>query len=290
MYGAGSGPAAISKCVANWHEVIGGRPTNAIYNVQDLECSDIYTYACSKIGGPIDCGSFASLLKNELISFEKHLSTYLTAQLQQSDDYIEQAAKWGNALLHDEGASSGWSDDSSILNFNYTNPWIELCGKAAVDVRCIHGSLADDNVIFGMDAHKAMEDDVARLFTKAYRILENGVHGSSDVCRLAWRYDPYEENTRTGIIQIFGHSLAAADYSYFQSIFDTVDLYGSDTRLIVYYRVYDQEKGKIREETCLAVSRLLFAYGRTLDNIDHGRNLITRLMLEGRLVVKELVA
>ena len=143
-----------------------------------------------------------------------------------------------------------------------------------------------------MDAHKAMEDDVARPFTKAYRILENGVQGSSDARRLAWRYDPYEENARTGIIKIFGHSLAAADYSYFQSIFDTVDLYGSDTRLIVYYRVYDQKKGreKIREETCLAVSRLLFAYGQTLDNIDHGRNLMTRLMLEGRLVVKELVA
>lgn len=292
VYGADSEPAAISKCVANWHEVIGDRPTNATYNYQDLEYPDIYSYACSKIGYQIDCGSFASLLKNELLSFEKCFSAYLTAQVQQNGDYIAQAVKWGNALLCDGGVSSGWSNDSSILNFNYTNPWIEFCGKEAVDVRCIHGSLAENNVIFGMDAHKAMEDDVARPFTKAYRILENGVQGSSDARRLAWRYDPYEENTRTGIIKIFGHSLAVADYSYFQSIFDTVDLYGSDTRLIVYYRVYDQKKGrkKIREETCLAVSRLLFAYGQTLDNIDHGRNLMTRLMLEGRLVVKELVA
>lgn len=292
VYGVDSEPAVISKCVANWYEVIGDRPTNAAYNYQDLEYPDIYCYACSKIGYQIDRGSFASLLKDELISFEGHFSTYLAAQVQRGGDYIAQAAKWGDVLLHDGDVSSGQSNDSSILNFNYTNPWIELYGEEVEDIRCIHGSLADDNVIIGMDAHRAMEDDVARPFTKAYRILENEVRGLSDARRLAWRYDPYEENTRTGIIKIFGHSLAAADYSYFQSIFDTVDLYGSDTRLIVYYRVYDQEKGrdKIREETCLAVSRLLFAYGQTLDNIDHGRNLMTRLILEGRLVVKELVA
>ena len=34
------------------------------------------------------------------------------------------------------------------------------------------------------------------------------------------------------------------------------------------------------------VVRLLTKYGETLDNADHGRNLIHKLLLEGRLAVK----
>ena len=36
------------------------------------------------------------------------------------------------------------------------------------------------------------------------------------------------------------------------------------------------------------VIKLLDAYGRTLDNKDHGNNLIHKLLIEGRLAVKEL--
>ena len=34
--------------------------------------------------------------------------------------------------------------------------------------------------------------------------------------------------------------------------------------------------------------RLLAAYGNTLDNKDHGKNLIHKLLIEGRLSVKPL--
>ena len=36
------------------------------------------------------------------------------------------------------------------------------------------------------------------------------------------------------------------------------------------------------------VVHLLTSYGNTLDNKDHGRNLIHKLLLEGRLSVREL--
>ena len=39
---------------------------------------------------------------------------------------------------------------------------------------------------------------------------------------------------------------------------------------------------------CDLDSLLLDAYGRTLDNKDHGNNLIHKLLIEGRLAVKEL--
>lgn len=37
-----------------------------------------------------------------------------------------------------------------------------------------------------------------------------------------------------------------------------------------------------------SVSRLLAEYGRTMDNVDHGKNLMHKLILEGRLSVLEL--
>ncbi|EFW89333.1 hypothetical protein [Streptococcus equinus] len=37
------------------------------------------------------------------------------------------------------------------------------------------------------------------------------------------------------VIKFYGHSLARADYSYFQYIFDMYDLYNSDVKLIFYY-------------------------------------------------------
>ncbi|MFT8407188.1 MULTISPECIES: hypothetical protein [Lactobacillaceae] len=63
------------------------------------------------------------------------------------------------------------------------------------------------------------------------------------------------------IIAFYGHSLAPADYSYFQLIFD-------------YYNIYDESK---EQETKRAqfnsVSKLMPAYGTTFHN-EKGENLI----------------
>lgn len=99
------------------------------------------------------------------------------------------------------------------------------------------------------------------------------------------------------MIKFFGHSLGDADYSYFQAIFDEVDLYESNTHLIFYYnanRSNDEKKGaaekkedKAQQEMFEKVNRLITTYGRTLDNEDHGKNLLHKLLLEGRLTIKQ---
>ncbi|WP_415963146.1 hypothetical protein [Collinsella tanakaei] len=91
------------------------------------------------------------------------------------------------------------------------------------------------------------------------------------------------------LIKFFGHSLSSADYSYFQAIFDAVDLYGGDTCLAFYYRRYANKSDlEVRTDMMKRVTDLLSIYGETLDNIDHGNNLIHKLLLEGRLSIESI--
>ena len=83
--------------------------------------------------------------------------------------------------------------------------------------------------------------------------------------------------------------MSDADYSYFQAIFDAVHLYSSDVSLVFFYRCFDEKDPLIhRSEMMNKVINLLTAYGVTLENKDHGKNLIHKLLLEGRLSVQEI--
>ena len=55
-------------------------------------------------------------------------------------------------------------------------------------------------------------------------------------------------------------------------------------------RMDDHEKDPLihRSEMMSKVVSLLTAYGATLENRDHGKNLIHKLLLEGRLSVEEI--
>lgn len=43
----------------------------------------------------------------------------------------------------------------------------------------------------------------------------------------------------------------------------------------------------MKEEMFEKVNRLIATYGATLDDEDHGRNLLHKLLLEGRLTIKQ---
>ena len=106
---------------------------------------------------------------------------------------------------------------------------LEDPGLGIVGARNVHGILGRTETIFGIDGKDVPEDNPALSFTKTYRLMS---------------LVPYENETvklcdsDTSYIKIFGHSLSRADYSYFQSIFDTVNLYGCDTKLVFMYKSY----------------------------------------------------
>ena len=72
-----------------------------------------------------------------------------------------------------------------------------------------------------------------------------------------------------------------------------MDLYESKTVLIFYFPLDNSgESGAVNNERrsrlANSVNNLLVAYGATMDNSDHGKNLMHKLLLEGRLIIRGL--
>lgn len=158
-----------------------------------------------------------------------------------------------------------------IFNFNYTNTLDTICSKN-FEVRHVHGTLKDQ-IIIGVDLTKVKN---AKQISKTYRVLDLKKDVKLDVLPSI----PKE-------IVFFGHSLNEQDYSYFQSIFDHVNLYSSNVRLTFYYSDYEKN-GKEFYRQKERVIKLIETYGKTLDNKDHGRNLLHKLLIEERIVFKEI--
>lgn len=183
--------------------------------------------------------------------------------------------------------------EDSVLSFNYTRSAETLKvedevsnERRQIDFINIHGRLSGE-IVFGIDGGICAEDASSLPFTKTYRLMVMGGPDEGEVIHAANRQG--DKDFSTDVIKFYGHSLGEADYSYFQAIFDSVGLYNGHTKLFFYWRCHS---GKSAVECANDMSkkafRLLSDYGRTLENKDHGRNLIHKLLLEGRLAIKQL--
>lgn len=182
--------------------------------------------------------------------------------------------KNGNLLCLVDDLHGNYIIHNSILSFNYTNPFQD-CAL----IRNIHGDLDSDNLIFGIDYDKLNShfSTPPIKFSKSYRILENNTTSFFNI------------TPRIQVIKFYGHGLGAADYAYFQSIFDTVDLYHGTTKLIFFWSTFKGvEKDFLYKEQVRKVVKLIEEYGSTFTNQNHGRNLLTKLQLEDRLIIKEI--
>ncbi|MBR3159333.1 MAG: hypothetical protein IKF14_09560 [Atopobiaceae bacterium] len=242
-------------------------------------------------GQGMDRSQLLDFLLVELHGVEEQFMGYLLGQGTNNGRYLNEAVSlladmaW-DGLTHDEEVEYD-KEHTSVLSFNYTTPFIysnRIVDEA--NVVNIHGRLGAE-IIFGVDGKECMGDLDALPFTKTYRVASMGVKMGNPL------YDTSAGGIgwpKTATIKFFGHSLGEADYSYFQSIFDGVNLYGGGTRLVFYYRPWPgKDEDELHAETVRAVTRLLTTYGGTLDNRDHGKNLMHKLLLEGRLEVKRLM-
>jgi hypothetical protein len=226
--------------------------------------------------------------RNELKRFENEFSAYLSQAVKDQPDYRVNAYNLMEELLtQGRPSKEDYNIEESVLSFNYTHPieslHFEEHGTSYIN---IHGRLGGE-IVFGIDGTGRMNDSTVMPFTKTYRLLSLDVPGTRSLVHAASPvgYQDYG----TALIKFYGHSLGSPDYSYFQAIFDSVHLYEEQTELIFFYRRHgDKTSEEVRVETMSQVIKLLDAYGRTLDNKDHGKNLIHKLLIEGRLAVKEL--
>lgn len=223
-----------------------------------------------------------SVLLSELNMLETAFASYLKKAIKECDRYgID------SKLLLTSLVSSGVGNqitDATILNFNYTHPLLmkQDLDVAEVDYINIHGRCGGE-IIFGIDGTGLIYDDRLMSFTKTYRVMASHRMDLRAPVSRPCESAPCDQGTT--IIKFFGHSLAEADYSYFQSIFDNVNLYGGKTSLVFYYAPYCSSAEKDLQKS---IVRLLSSYGSTMTNRGHGDNLIHKLLMEGRISIKKV--
>ena len=230
-------------------------------------------------------GVVRKALLSELHKLEEAFGDYLETELASNSNYDANALNLLKAILSfDENELMVERAETTILSFNYTTPSIPGNIILGLPQRInVHGSLGSV-LIFGADGTNCSSDSNALRFSKTYRVLEQ--KESSLTGPIAYAPNSGGLGSKeTVAIKVYGHSLAQADYSYFQSIFDIVDLYSGRVKLYFLYREF---KPEAREELLLSVANLLNAYGTSMDNRNHGKNLMHKLLLEGRLVLQRI--
>ncbi|SFD56864.1 Bacteriophage abortive infection AbiH [Enterococcus casseliflavus] len=214
-----------------------------------------------------------NFLLSELILFESAFSQYLKDQVLKTRSYFDLSELLIGEIIGVENSI----DDIGALSFNYTEP---KCLRNKITN--VHGKLKNDNIIFGIDQDKIPTDSLSYKYTKTFRKMVQINKKNDDYVYI---------NNKNDLKNIFfyGHSLSALDYSYFQSIFDYYNLYDSNVSLTFCCSPYSGKTSQeILAEHAGLVANLLEKYGTTMDNENHGRNLMHKLMLEGRLTIKEI--
>lgn len=209
----------------------------------------------------IDLSEF---LLDQLKIFEGLFDSYLTNQM---SDRLYYKTETGDRL---EELSDG--EPYNLLNFNYTR----VESKNMNIRRNIHSTLQHGPII-GIDSDKIFADARIYKFTKTYRIMKLAMEKNNS------------ELIPSSIDKIifYGHSLAQADYSYFQSIFDRCNIYQNNITLVFYYSTYDGcDEEQATRTTFDRVSQLLDNYGKTIPN--HGKNLLSKMLLENRIKIRQL--
>lgn len=236
-----------------------------------------------------DVSSIRGALMSELHLLEGAFNRYLSQEFSLNLRYPSAAS----SLLSEICRYSKDADDPktptdiTLLNFNYTNPLtVGLAGDlAAVNLKQInvHGRLGHE-LIFGIDGSRCLSDSGQLRFSKTFRLLQ--LQAPSIEGPIAYpTANADADDVNTVAIKFYGHSLSRADYSYFQSIFDMVDLYAGSVKLYFFYKPF---KLDALDELLVNVANLLNEYGKSMDNQSHGRNLMHKLLLERRLIVKEI--
>lgn len=190
-----------------------------------------------------------------------------------------------------------------ILNFNYTsiqsttdvntvpaNSEKDYIQGYNIVENNVHGQFSK-KVIFGVDQLRKPASSNSRsydhldssfIFTKTYRKMQD----IDIICGYG-----LPDCSEVSAIHFYGHSLAEADYSYFQSLFDYYKLYSSSVVLVFYYNLFcDSAAENIshKKNEIDNVMKLLKTYGESFNNKTHGENLIHKLLLENRIKIIDI--
>ncbi|EAC8603988.1 hypothetical protein ABS754_002900 [Listeria monocytogenes] len=216
----------------------------------------------------------------ELNKYENDFMEYINETTSANEEYLNERKTSIQQMIDDNPNLT----NINIMNFNFTCDIFESLTDNQIELGTevnVHGKV-NSKVIFGIDT-KSLETvrlDLGYDLTKTSRKLAMNKEKAISVL----------DKTISTII-FYGHSLSEADYAYFQSLFDYLDIYNNPIKLTFYYTNYlkgEQDLETVRREQTKAVRKLIVEYGSTLDNEAKGKNLLHKLLLEERIGVFEL--
>ena len=192
-----------------------------------------------------------------------------------------------------------------VLSFNYTTPLLELIDKGDEEIdktlwaeKNIHGTLSTPTtkelpspIIFGIDGFtpEGMRDgDVYQIFSKSYRQLNLKQQKLPTTMTNPLRtiFDPLQIPDSIRCIKIFGHSFGDADYSYYKTIFNSVDIFNSNIIIYILYK-------KDHEPDTSSIYKLLNRYSDEVHNSSNVNSasrtdLLQQLLMEDRIRLREI--
>lgn len=237
-------------------------PVNEPFSKTALFILSLYKKSNPKIFSSIKDDPLAFAF-DQLEEFEEEFGNYLSNELEKFKD--DEYGRFAQRLVNNLGDQHPYS----LLNFNYTKFTHE--DPMLRKERHIHGSI-EDHPIIGIDQGDTDPGDRRYVFTKTYRIMTASVAPKSDKDTIL--YKSIDE------IDFFGHSLNAADFSYFYSIFDYLGIYEKTINLNFYYWIYDLAKrSQIQKQIFNSVLSLIGAYSNKKYGEGRGHNLIHKLLL-----------
>lgn len=217
-------------------------------------------------------------LLQELNLFENSFKDYLVGQTsEQKNRYQSKAHEVFKSIVYEKNQKNKHiitDDEFYVINFNYTRPFSNLEKRRINFMNNVHGSLFSDEIIFGIDGFSELPESL-NFFTKTSRIMSLNIDKKEAI--------PNKQEIEN--IYFFGHSFSEADYSYFLSIFDYYDIYSSNVKLCFVYTAHNINA---KRNLLKSINSLMNKYGESFDNKAKGKNLMHKLNLENRLVIKEI--
>lgn len=254
-----------------------------IYN--DIDENNRFKLLCTELlckrYKPDNDEAYLYIIKKELELFEDNFKKYMT-------DVIKNTINANKGIYRNNlfAVTKKSNTDIYILNFNYT----DFSGEQSKDKKNtriqrnhnrikikqnnVHGTYYS-KIIFGIDQTNIDNENFFQ-FTKTYRKME--LNNEIPAVKL-----PDSATKIVDEIIFFGHSLSEADYSYFHSVFDYYDIYGSNIKLIFKYST-----GRCKNEYVKKIMKLLKFYGEKMFDKSRGNNLVHKLILENRLSIKDV--
>ena len=261
--------------------------TYIIYS-QKLRTSDIYENAISNIiylkrNGELFYSEekYFEFLLDELKMFENEFGSFiLNRQINKKRKWFaldlpnEKYFKCVKKTLDDLG---GLHNLVSIDSFNYSYFDNRMLNEhTKIVYNHVNGNF--EFPIFGIDT-TLNPYDKRYIFTKSYRRME-----------LNMGLPNYINDPAFVHLIIYGHSLNEADYGYFFSMFDRMDLLNSssDSSIVFAYSIYkENEEDKIMHNLRIAVSKLIYKYA-LFKKMESPERIIDYLYLQNKIIYFEV--